>query len=221
MSEPSLLDLPIHPCARVVLSPHVWERILGVQHDQWADVPPFSVGAEHGRREAAVAEILNWERAPDRGVLHDPPEKWYPITLKDYFARREAWIQDEEVPWLRSQARLSAWAENVGMVAYAVNIRGRGPAAALLLWMIDNDAGKKDGCTEYPVRSVAYVPDIIWDPGTGIRNAGRYLLQELYLRHPDALAVVDMVPASSALNHVLMALGYRVYQRWGVPESGQ
>ena len=179
---------PIHPRARAALPPEVWERILGP--------PPPSL---------ADGEILNWERDPQRGVLHDPPEKWYPLSRAEYFAHRGRWIQPEEAPWPRTKAVLSAWAEHVDMRAYAVNAQAAKPAAALLLWLIDDGRGMP----------VAYIPDLIWQPEVGIRSAGRYLLQELYLRYPHALAVVEAVPATSPLNHVLMALGYRVYLRWG------
>ncbi len=178
---------PIHPRALAALPPEVWEHILG-------PAPALS-----GSRE-----MLNWERMPERGVLHDPPERWYPVTRAAYFAHRARWLRGQEVPWPRTEAILSAWAARVDMSAYAVNARGAQPAAALLLWLIDDGRGQP----------VAYVPDLVWDPDVGIRSAGRYLLQELYLRHRHALAVVDAVPASSPLNHVLMALGYRVYLRW-------
>lgn len=213
MSQTLAPDLPIHPRALAALSAETWTAIL--QSRPGADTLSGPAAMEHPSR--AGVEILNWERQPDRGVLHDPPEKWYPLPRETYFALREAWLRDEDVPWPRTTAILSAWADRAGMGAYAVDFRGRSPAAALLLWVIDQEHEAGDDQSR-GVQSIAYIPDVIWDPDAGVRSAGRYLLQELYLRYPRALAVVDMVPVTSPLNHVLMALGYRVYRRWEAPK---
>ena len=193
MREPTTVALPIHPRALAALPPALWGEIL--------TAAPEGEMADRGEE----TEILNWERAVDRGVLHDPPEQWYAIPRATYFAWRARWLDRARVPWPRRREMLVAWAERAAMRAYAVNAGDRRPAAALLLWSIEPTPGAP---------RVVYIPDLIWDPEAGIRNAGRYLLQELYLRHRDALAVVDMVPTSSPLNRVLMALGYRVYARW-------
>lgn len=200
MSERLLDDLPIHPRARAALPPEVWARILDEGEGCWR--APAPLGHD--------VEVLNWERSPERGVLHDPPERWYEVSREEYFLWRERWLQGREVPWPRVPAVLQAWAEHAAMKAYAVNVKGRGPVAMLLLWRIEEEALPG---TPGPSLTL-YVPDLVWDPEMGIRHAGRYLLQELYLRHPTAWAVVDFVPVTSPLNHVLMALGYRVYYRW-------
>ena len=194
MSDPRLLDVPIHPHARAALPREAWEQLLH------AHTPP--------RIDDVGEEILNWERPPDRGVLHDPPERMYILSLDVYFEYRDMWVEEQELPWPRRKAFLKAWAHRVGMTAYGVNVRGHGPAAACLVWPIQRQNGHRRSST-------LYIPDLVWDPQVGVRTSGRYLLQDLYLRQPDALAVVDMVPVSSEVNAVLMALGYRVYHRWG------
>ncbi len=192
------IDLPIHPRARAALPHERWEALTRAY--------PLTEEVRSGE------EILNWERNPERGVLHDPPERVYPLPLQGYFDRRSLWGVDAALPWPRGKAFLKAWAQQVGMVAYGINARGRGPVAACLLWHIPPKQGEHS--------PTVYIPDVIWDPAVDIRNPGRYLLQDLYLRHPEAWIIVDMVPSSSPLNRVLMALGFRVYQRWRERVSG-
>lgn len=151
----------------------------------------------------SAREVLFWERRPDRGPLHDPPERWRPASPEEYMGWRDAWNR-EGVSWLRSRAVLDLFARHVPLRAYAVHGRGR-PVGALLLWQ--------------PAPDFLYLVDLTWDPQVGPRTTVRYLLHELYMYHPQALAVLDGEWVSSPINRVLLALGYRVYRRgWELGE---
>jgi len=142
-------------------------------------------------------EVLNWERRPDRGPLHDPPYRWWPLSPDAYRALREAWGR-EGVAWIRHPDVWLTWGERLPLQAFAVGPTEE-PMAAMLLWV--------------PSPDFVYIVDLVWDPARGPRSVVRYLLQELYMHHPRAHVVLDGERVDSALNKVLMALGYRVYRR--------
>jgi len=130
--------------------------------------------------------------------LHDPPERWQRMAVADYWEVRRQWGSQGAV-WPRQELYLQSLASVLPLTAYRI---GQGPerlAGAMLLWQ--------------PEPTFVHVLDLIWHPDHGVRSVGRYLLQELYMRSPQAHVVLDLERVSSPLNRVLAALGYRVYKR--------
>jgi len=171
---------------------------------QWAQVlVPMSTSEEDisdvGWRRRLREEVLSWERRPERGPLHDPPEKWFLLAPEAFWEYHRRW-EAESPLWPRSQRVLARLSERVPTVAYGINVRDIAPAGAMILCAADDH--------------MAYIADLIWSPQAGPRNVGRYLLQTLYLYRPTVTPALDMVLVTSGLNRVLMALGYRVYRRW-------
>ncbi len=160
-----------------------------------AGEPP---GRIQGWALARQHEILSWERDPERGVLHDPPHRWYPISTEAYWGIHWLW-NTPDVPWPRVKHALALLADVLPVKAYGIATGERSLAGALLLW--------------HPEPGLVHVLDLIWHPKVGARNVGRYLLQELYMRHPRAWVALDLVSVRSPLNPVLAALGYHVYHR--------
>lgn len=162
---------------------------------------PVQENAPHlpGWHRRLREEVLSWERHPERGPLHDPPEKWYPIALETFWHWHRNW-EAESPLWPRSAHILKRLTARVPTVAYGINVRDTAPAGAMLF------CAGNDG--------MGYIADLIWAPDVGPRNVGRYLLQTLYLYRPTITPALDLLPVTSGLNRVLMALGYRVYRRW-------
>ncbi len=152
-----------------------------------------------GWRALPPQEVLCWERPPDRGVLHDPPLRWRPIPVSDYLALRHTWHAGTN-SWFRHPACVRGWGEHVPLEGYVLDGRDGHPRCALLLWR--------------PVTSFVYVVDCAWASAETVRQHARYLLQELYLHHREAHAILEFETVNSPLNPVLMALGYRVHRRW-------
>lgn len=168
---------------------------------QWVVMVPGSAAQLRppaGWHEVGGREILCWERHPERGVLHDPPLRCEAIPLTAYWELREAAKSD--LPWPRSPDAVRRLARHVDLVAYAVREPASGATLALLCWQ--------------PSPHILHTVDVCWSPGASVRSLGRYLLQDMYLRHPDAQAILEFEPVGSPLSPVLMALGYRVYRRW-------
>ncbi len=170
---------------------------------RWAHVLlPMATNPEdiehQGWRRRLREEVLSWERRPERGPLHDPPEKWFPLSPDAFWEHYQRW-EAESPLWPRSRRVLKRLTARVPTVAYGINVGDITPAGALLLCAADDQ--------------MAYVADLIWSPQVGPRNVGRYLLQTLYLYRPTVTPAMDLILVTSGLNRVLMALGYRVYRR--------
>lgn len=113
---------------------------------------------------------------------------------------REKSFTSSSQPDLLAEGRREASERPALVSAYQVTARHEEPAGALLFWR--------------PTPALIHVLDLTWDPKAGPRDVARYLLQTLYLHHPEARVFLHEEPADSPLSRVLMALRYRVYHRF-------
>lgn len=141
-------------------------------------------------------ELLTWYRPLEQDLLPVPGEFLETVDAVGVLTDCFHW-HDRPPCWQRQQRTLlQLLDETVG--AWAIVRNGRPVAYAL---------GRR------PHNGRLHLLDVAVDPQVGIRSAGRPLLQALYHSFRQSVPVLANEPVDSHLNHLFVALGYRVLHR--------
>ncbi|MCS7040513.1 MAG: GNAT family N-acetyltransferase [Anaerolineae bacterium] len=141
-------------------------------------------------------ELLTWYRPLDQDLLPVPGEFLEAVDAAAILSGCFHW-HDRPLCWQRQQRTLQQLLDD-SIGAWAILRNGRPVAYAL---------GRR------PHNGRLHLLDVAVDPQVGIRSAGRPLLQALYHTFRQAVPLLANEPVDSHLNHLFVALGYRVLHR--------
>jgi ribosomal protein S18 acetylase RimI-like enzyme len=141
-------------------------------------------------------ELLTWYRPLEQDLLPVPGEFLEAVDAVSILTDCFHW-HDRPLCWQRQQRTLLQLLDDT-VDAWAI-VRHDRPVAYVL--------GRP------PHNGRLHLLDVAVDPQVGIRSAGRPLLQALYHTFRQTVPFLANEPVDSHLNHLFVALGYRVLHR--------